>query len=77
MTQLILQWLIWQTLEWCLDLGVEVVTVYAFSIENFRRTEEEVKVLMDLARYVQCTDTHVILRAKCTLVQINRAIDGA
>ena len=23
-------------LEWCFDLGVSVVTVYAFSIENFK-----------------------------------------
>ncbi len=30
-----------QTLEWCLDLGVTEVTVYAFSIENFKRSKEE------------------------------------
>lgn len=39
-----------ETLQWCLDLGVKEVTVYAFSIENFKRTEEEVNGLMDLAR---------------------------
>ncbi|KAI8922350.1 putative undecaprenyl diphosphate synthase-domain-containing protein [Powellomyces hirtus] len=38
-----------ETLEWCLNLGVRVVTVYAFSIENFKRPQEEVDVLMDLA----------------------------
>jgi undecaprenyl diphosphate synthase len=38
-----------QTLEWCLDLGVGVVTVYAFSIENFNRPAEEVEGLMALA----------------------------
>eukprot|EP00123_Amoebidium_parasiticum_P012733 comp21541_c0_seq1/m.30005 comp21541_c0_seq1/g.30005 ORF comp21541_c0_seq1/g.30005 comp21541_c0_seq1/m.30005 type:complete len:348 (-) comp21541_c0_seq1:41-1084(-) len=38
------------TLEWCLDLGVEVVTVYAFSIENFHRPKEEVDDLMELAK---------------------------
>ncbi|TPX68249.1 hypothetical protein SpCBS45565_g03307 [Spizellomyces sp. 'palustris'] len=38
-----------KTLEWCLDLGINVVTVYAFSIENFKRPREEVDVLMDLA----------------------------
>jgi len=36
-------------LEWCLDLGVEVVSVYAFSIENFRRDPAEVATLMALA----------------------------
>ncbi|KAI8806677.1 putative undecaprenyl diphosphate synthase-domain-containing protein [Cladochytrium replicatum] len=37
-------------LEACLKLGVEVVTVYAFSIENFKRKEEEVETLMSLFR---------------------------
>ena len=36
-------------LEHCKDLGVEVVTVYAFSIENFKRSQEEVNHLMELA----------------------------
>ncbi|KAK6744809.1 hypothetical protein RB195_011495 [Necator americanus] len=36
-------------LEWCQDLGVLEVTVYAFSIENFKRTSEEVDGLMKLA----------------------------
>ncbi|RKO83872.1 Decaprenyl diphosphate synthase-like protein, partial [Blyttiomyces helicus] len=39
-----------ETLEWCLQLGVKVVTVYAFSIENFKRPQEEVDFLMNLAR---------------------------
>jgi len=38
------------TLEWCRDMGVNEVTVYAFSIENFKRTEHEVDGLMDLAK---------------------------
>ncbi|XP_049807138.1 dehydrodolichyl diphosphate synthase complex subunit DHDDS [Schistocerca nitens] len=39
-----------ETLQWCLELGIPEVTVYAFSIENFKRTAEEVEGLMDLAR---------------------------
>jgi len=39
-----------ETLRWCLDLGVFEITVYAFSIENFKRTKEEVDILMDLAK---------------------------
>ncbi|WP_143741306.1 polyprenyl diphosphate synthase [Methanosphaera sp. WGK6] len=35
-------------LEWCIDLGIDIVTVYAFSTENFNRTEKEVSDLMDL-----------------------------
>ncbi len=39
-----------ETLQWCLSLGINEVTVYAFSIENFRRSQEEVDQLMSLAR---------------------------
>lgn len=36
-------------LQWSLDLGVKAITVYAFSIDNFRRGAEEVEALMTLA----------------------------
>ena len=39
-----------ETLEWCLDLGITELTVYAFSIENFKRPKEEVDGLMELAK---------------------------
>ena len=32
----------------CCELGINVLTVYAFSSENWRRTEEEINVLMEL-----------------------------
>ncbi|XP_076298407.1 dehydrodolichyl diphosphate synthase subunit [Lasioglossum baleicum] len=38
-----------ETLQWCRDLGIEEVTFYAFSIENFKRKQEEVNGLMNLA----------------------------
>ena len=37
-----------EVLEWCRELGVKVVTVYAFSTENFMRTQDEVEHLMKL-----------------------------
>ena len=37
-----------EMLDWCLELGVKVLTVYAFSTENFSRKEDEVHFLMDL-----------------------------
>ena len=37
-----------QVLEWCSDLGVEELTLYAFSTENFERPEEEREALFDL-----------------------------
>ncbi|WP_396890979.1 polyprenyl diphosphate synthase [Natronomonas sp.] len=35
-------------LEWCADLGVEELTLYAFSTENFDRPREEREALFDL-----------------------------
>ncbi len=35
-------------LEWCVDLGIKILTVYAFSTENFNRSELEVQALMKL-----------------------------
>jgi tritrans,polycis-undecaprenyl-diphosphate synthase [geranylgeranyl-diphosphate specific] len=37
-----------EVLEWCLDLDLKVLTVYAFSTENFNRAKIEVKELMTL-----------------------------
>ena len=34
--------------EWCRNLNIRYLTVYAFSLENFRRNEEELEALMDL-----------------------------
>lgn len=39
-----------QILEVCYKSGVKVVTIYAFSIENFKRSKYEVDALMDMAK---------------------------
>lgn len=39
-----------KVLELCYEAGVDTVTVYAFSIENFNRTKDEVNALMKLAK---------------------------
>jgi len=39
-----------EVLDWCFELGIRVLTVYAFSTENFRRSEKEVKTLMSLLK---------------------------
>jgi undecaprenyl diphosphate synthase len=36
------------TVEGCIDMGVEVLTLFAFSTENWKRPEEEVSFLMNL-----------------------------
>ena len=35
-------------MEWCLELGISTLTLYAFSTENFKRSEEEVGELMKI-----------------------------
>ncbi len=37
-----------EVLHWCLELDIRILTVYAFSTENFNRDPDEVKYLMDL-----------------------------
>ncbi|EDW78352.1 uncharacterized protein Dwil_GK16221 [Drosophila willistoni] len=41
-------------LRWCLDIGIREVTTFAFSIENFKRSSEEVEGLFNLAREKFC-----------------------
>ncbi|MCL5679167.1 MAG: polyprenyl diphosphate synthase [Candidatus Thermoplasmatota archaeon] len=35
-------------LDWCREIGIKVVTVYAFSTENFRRDKKEINFLFKL-----------------------------
>jgi tritrans,polycis-undecaprenyl-diphosphate synthase [geranylgeranyl-diphosphate specific] len=35
-------------LEWCQELGIKIVTIYCFSLENFSRPKEEFDFLMNL-----------------------------
>src|SRR5512139_2048267 len=36
----------------CVDLGVKILTIWAFSTENWRRPQEEVRGLMDIVEQV-------------------------
>jgi len=39
-----------ELLKWCWRLDIKIVTLYAFSTENFNRSEEEVETLMKLLK---------------------------
>jgi len=39
-----------EVLEWCFELDIKNLTVYAFSTENFQRETAEVETLMDLCK---------------------------
>ena len=40
-----------KVLDWSIELGIEIITVYAFSTENFNRPKDEVEGLMKLFIY--------------------------
>ncbi|MEM4699749.1 MAG: undecaprenyl diphosphate synthase family protein [Candidatus Nezhaarchaeales archaeon] len=37
-----------ELLKWCLELGVRTLTLYAFSIDNFKRPREEVEAIFKI-----------------------------
>ena len=37
-----------EVMEWCKETGIKILTVYAFSTENFQRSQKETKALMNL-----------------------------
>ncbi len=39
-----------KTITWCRELGVECATFYAFSTENWKRPDDEIKGIMNLLR---------------------------
>jgi tritrans,polycis-undecaprenyl-diphosphate synthase [geranylgeranyl-diphosphate specific] len=39
-----------EVLDWCFDAGIKVVTIYAFSTENFARKKKEVHHIMEIAQ---------------------------
>jgi len=39
-----------EVLEWCFDLNIKILTVYAFSTENFNRNNSEINTIMKLCR---------------------------
>ena len=39
-----------EVMEWCFDLKIKNLTLYAFSTENFKRNKDEVELLMNLCK---------------------------
>ncbi|MEM1584070.1 MAG: polyprenyl diphosphate synthase [Nitrososphaerota archaeon] len=39
-----------ELLDWCLELGIKIITLYVFSTENFKRPRREVKELFQLLK---------------------------
>lgn len=49
------------TVEHCAKAGVEVLTLYAFSSENWQRPEDEVTALMDLFSWALTKEVHKLV----------------
>lgn len=61
-------------LEWCLDIGINTITLYGFSIENFNRSKKEVEQLMKLyeEHLVEVLRSDVIHKNKVRISAIGR-----
>lgn len=57
---------------WCLDRGVEVLTVYAFSTENWKRSKKEVNYLMKLLSLALSKDVDELNRKNIRVKVIGR-----
>lgn len=49
-----------QVADWCIQRGVKVMTIFAFSTENWKRTEEEVGYLMNLVETMFRSDVKTL-----------------
>lgn len=57
-----------EVLDWCVELGVEEVSAYAFSYDNWNRSEEEVSTLMEL--FTKALDNEDLLSNKNYRIKI-------
>lgn len=62
-------------LGWCKDAGVKILTVYAFSTENWRRPEDEVAGLMKLFSTFIRLKTRKLMRERVRFRVIGRRDD--
>ena len=64
-----------KTLEYCRKIGVQYLTVYAFSTENWKRSKEEVDALMFLFKTYINSEREEIIKNKIRFMVSGRA-DG-
>ncbi len=55
-----------EVLDWCIEDGIKVLTVYAFSVENFNRGHDEVEYLMELLKdsLIRFADSETVQKKK-------------
>src|SRR5512137_1793079 len=65
------------TVETAARLGLEVLTLYAFSIENWKRPESEVSTLMGLLKHYLRSEMQTLLKNDIRFRVVGRAQDLA
>lgn len=58
--------------DWCINRGIEVLTVYAFSTENWQRSKKEVTYLMRLFELALSRDLNELHRKNMRIAVIGR-----
>lgn len=60
------------SLKWCLEADIRTVTVFAFSIENFKRSQDEVEELMKLAKdlFVKFSDQNHVIHQRHVRIRV-------
>ena len=59
----------------CARLGVKSLTLYAFSVENWKRPKSEVRILMDLLRQFLVDERDTLMENRVRLTSIGRIGD--
>ena len=61
-----------ETVEICVELGIEYLTLYAFSVDNWRRPKKEVDALMRLLKQFLKKERSKLMEHEIRLVAIGR-----
>lgn len=64
-----------EVIDWCKETGVEFLTLYAFSTENWKRSAEEVDGLMKLMGFLLRTKVGLFVRSNVRVRVIGRKED--
>src|SRR5437867_13287332 len=61
------------TIETCARLKIEALTLYAFSVENWRRRQTEIDFLMQLVRVYLKKEMHLLQRNEIRMRLLGRS----
>ncbi len=61
-----------ETVEICVELGIKYLTLYAFSVDNWRRPKKEIDALMRLLKQFLKKESSKLMEHKIRLVAIGR-----